>query len=220
MSKKVRVKICGKVIRYHGNYGFKLLASSDSSCMALRQEAILYTVQNMFSFLFKRKQASVLPSNLIVIVYKYQSASMNATKSLIIPTHCNVLVCRLKRTSPTAYCDCWEKCKCRSLVAGSQTARLELLQRLLADTDLVQLPNQRGENILLFLVQTVGRQQLEQRQYRPARARAPPARKTPSAELGMDLVCYLQPIFSQLWEIFKWPASPYLQSPPAFCLIV
>ena len=49
-------------------------------------------------------------------------------------------------------------------MAGSQTARLELLQHLLADTDLVQLPNQRRENILLFLVQTVGRQQLEQRQ--------------------------------------------------------
>ena len=26
--------------------------------------------------------------------------------------------CKLKRTSPTAYCDCWEKCKCKALVAG------------------------------------------------------------------------------------------------------
>jgi E3 ubiquitin-protein ligase EDD1 len=27
--------------------------------------------------------------------------------------------CKLKRTSPTAYCDCWEKCKCKALVAGN-----------------------------------------------------------------------------------------------------
>jgi len=26
--------------------------------------------------------------------------------------------CKLKRTSPTAYCDCWEKCKCKALIAG------------------------------------------------------------------------------------------------------
>ena len=31
---------------------------------------------------------------------------------------------------------------------------------------MVELPNARGENILLFLVQTVGRQIIEQRQYR------------------------------------------------------
>ena len=24
--------------------------------------------------------------------------------------------CKLKRTSPTAYCDCWEKCKCRATI--------------------------------------------------------------------------------------------------------
>ena len=34
--------------------------------------------------------------------------------------------------------------------------------------DLVELVNSRGENILLFLVQTVGRQLVEQRQYQPA----------------------------------------------------
>ena len=28
--------------------------------------------------------------------------------------------CKLKRTSPTAYCDCWEKCKCKALVAGKK----------------------------------------------------------------------------------------------------
>ena len=75
--------------------------------------------------------------------------------------------CKLKRTSPTAYCDCWEKCKCKALIAGSQTARQQLLKMLLTDTDLVTLPNSKGENILLFLVQTVGRQILEQRQHLP-----------------------------------------------------
>ncbi|XP_064474178.1 E3 ubiquitin-protein ligase UBR5-like isoform X2 [Ornithodoros turicata] len=93
--------------------------------------------------------------------------------------------CKLKRTSPTAYCDCWEKCKCRALVAGHQGARGLLLNRLVTDTDLVTLPNARGETILLFLVQTVGRQVVEQRQYRPSRSRSSNApRKVSSSDLA------------------------------------
>ncbi|XP_015788176.1 E3 ubiquitin-protein ligase UBR5 [Tetranychus urticae] len=86
--------------------------------------------------------------------------------------------CKLKKTSPTAYCDCWEKCKCKALIASSQAARHQLLKKILSDTDLVTLPNSRGENILLFLVQTVGRQMVEQRQHRPARSRSSITRKT------------------------------------------
>ena len=78
--------------------------------------------------------------------------------------------CRLKKTSPTAYCDCWEKCKCKSLVGGSHFTRFKLLERLLNDTDLVTYPDSKGESILLFLVQTVGRQIVEQRQYGPERS--------------------------------------------------
>ena len=48
---------------------------------------------------------------------------------------------RLKRTAPTAYCDCWEKCKCRALVPGSQVARIQLLKKLVSETDLVTRPN-------------------------------------------------------------------------------
>ncbi|GFS00247.1 ubiquitin protein ligase E3 component n-recognin 5 [Elysia marginata] len=77
--------------------------------------------------------------------------------------------CKLKKTSPTAYCDCWEKCKCKALVAGNQAVRTKLLDLLLLYTDLVSQPNSRGETILLFLVQTVGRQLVEQRQFRPSR---------------------------------------------------
>ncbi|KRT83810.1 hypothetical protein AMK59_4307, partial [Oryctes borbonicus] len=93
--------------------------------------------------------------------------------------------CKLKRTSPTAYCDCWEKCKCKALVMGNQSVRYELLIRLVRDTNLVVLPNARGENILLFLAQTVGRQNQEQRQYRAARPRTASANsrnKTPSSD--------------------------------------
>ena len=49
----------------------------------------------------------------------------------------------------------------------------------------------RGENILLFLVQTVGRQLVEQRQYRPSRVRSSggTARKhVNTAELGWLIV--------------------------------
>ncbi|ESN90470.1 hypothetical protein HELRODRAFT_71154 [Helobdella robusta] len=94
--------------------------------------------------------------------------------------------CKLKKTSPTAYCDCWEKCKCRSLIAGNQSARLELLNQLLVDTDLVKLPNTRGENILMFLLQTVGRQLVEQRQYRPSRVRSSNHHARKSAASDMD----------------------------------
>ena len=94
--------------------------------------------------------------------------------------------CKLKRTSPTAYCDCWEKCKCKALISGCQPSRYALLKRLIAETDLVTLPNSRGENILLFLVQTVGRQMIEQRQYRPSRSRTSITRKTPDAMANID----------------------------------
>lgn len=87
---------------------------------------------------------------------------------------------------------------------GNQSVRYELLIRLVRDTNLVVLPNARfvphfafitasliqfyvfrGENILLFLAQTVGRQNQEQRQYRTARPRAASSNsrnKTPSSD--------------------------------------
>lgn len=52
--------------------------------------------------------------------------------------------CKLKRTSPTAYCDCWEKCKCKALIQGSQTSRYDLLCRLISDTNLVSQHNSRS----------------------------------------------------------------------------
>ncbi|KAK9872968.1 hypothetical protein WA026_020316 [Henosepilachna vigintioctopunctata] len=98
--------------------------------------------------------------------------------------------CKLKRTSPTAYCDCWEKCKCKALIMGNQTVRFELLQKLVRETNLVCQPNSRGESILLFLVQTVGRQNQEQRQFRHSRPRAASSNsrnKTPSSDVESDM---------------------------------
>ncbi|XP_015109390.1 E3 ubiquitin-protein ligase UBR5 isoform X1 [Diachasma alloeum] len=92
--------------------------------------------------------------------------------------------CKLKKTSPTAYCDCWEKCKCKALIAGHQGARYDLLCRLVTSTDLATKINSRGESILLFLVQTVGRQSVEQRQFRsgPRQRSTSASRKTPSSD--------------------------------------
>uniref|UniRef100_A0AC34GH90 UBR-type domain-containing protein n=1 Tax=Panagrolaimus sp. ES5 TaxID=591445 RepID=A0AC34GH90_9BILA len=73
--------------------------------------------------------------------------------------------CKLKRTSPTAYCDCWEKCSCRALVAGNDTQREYLLRELLHHTDLISQTNSRGEHLLLFLARTVGRQLVEQENF-------------------------------------------------------
>lgn len=95
--------------------------------------------------------------------------------------------CKLKRTSPTAYCDCWEKCKCKALIMGNQSVRYELLSRLVKETNLVCLPNSRGESILLFLVQTVGRQIQEQRQFSKSRPRTNSRNKTPSSDIESDM---------------------------------
>ncbi|CAF3734360.1 unnamed protein product, partial [Rotaria sordida] len=73
--------------------------------------------------------------------------------------------CRLKRTSPTAYCDCWELCKCKSLISGDQQKRFELFKLLLNEINLIEIKNLHYENLLLYLVQTVGRQIIEQQQF-------------------------------------------------------
>nr|AZA04905.1 E3 ubiquitin-protein ligase [Anisakis simplex] len=73
--------------------------------------------------------------------------------------------CKLKRTSPTAYCDCWEKCSCKALVVGNRARREKLLETLLHGTDLINQVNARGEHLMLFLARTVGRQLVEQEHY-------------------------------------------------------
>ncbi|KAI6173317.1 E3 ubiquitin-protein ligase UBR5 [Aphelenchoides besseyi] len=73
--------------------------------------------------------------------------------------------CKLKRTSPTAYCDCWEKCGCKALVAGNQLQRENLLNVLLQDTTLINVLNQHNEHLILFLARTVGRQLVEQENF-------------------------------------------------------
>ena len=76
----------------------------------------------------------------------------------------------------------------------------------------------RGENILLFLVQTVGRQLVEQRQYRPSRVRStgPTARKhVNTAELGqyfptfhicLPAYCTMMIVFSVYCWMQKGPS--------------
>lgn len=98
--------------------------------------------------------------------------------------------CKLKRTSPTAYCDCWEKCKCKALIAGNQAKRFSLLCKLISHTDLVTKFNSRGESILLFLIQTVGRQSIEQKQYRVcnrSRSSTGNSRKTQSSDIDPEM---------------------------------
>ena len=106
----------------------------------------------------------------------FECRTCGLTDSLCCCTECARVChkghdCKLKRTSPTAYCDCWEKCRCRSTIGGHQGARFEVLTRLVNETGLVEYPNGRSENILLFLVQTVGRQLVEQRQH-PTKSRS------------------------------------------------
>lgn len=118
----------------------------------------------------------------------YECKTCGLTGSLCCCTECAKVChkghdCKLKRTSPSAYCDCWEKCKCKALIAGNQTTRFELLSKLVADTDLVTRTNSRNEPILLFLIQTVSRQVVEQRKFR-SRVRN---RKTPSLDADTEM---------------------------------
>lgn len=122
----------------------------------------------------------------------FECKTCGLTGSLCCCTECAKVChkghdCKLKRTSPTAYCDCWEKCKCKALIAGNQTMRFELLCKLAAETDLVQRLNSRGEPLLLFLIQTVSRQVVEQRQYRSRPRNATGSRKTPSLETDTEM---------------------------------
>lgn len=123
--------------------------------------------------------------------------------------------CKLKRTSPTAYCDCWEKCRCKALIAGNQNARFDLLCKIISSTDLATKCNSRGESILLFLIQTVGRQMVEQRQYRAnsrlRNSNTSGSRKSSSLEIEQDMPDHdLEPprfarraLERLLWD---WPA--------------
>lgn len=105
---------------------------------------------------------------------------------------------RVKHTSPSAYCDCWEKCRCKALISGAEGPRFELLGRLVSETRwLVSVPNGRGEHILLFLAQTVGRQIQEQKVYRP-RARAAAAGTSVAAAAAAAAAAALRKTADQL----------------------
>lgn len=122
----------------------------------------------------------------------FECKTCGLTGSLCCCTECAKVChkghdCKLKKTSPTAYCDCWEKCKCKALIAGNQIKRFELLNKLVTETDLVTRVNSRNEPILLFLIQTVGRQTNEQRQYRSRARNASGNRKTPSLDADADM---------------------------------
>ncbi|GMT33624.1 hypothetical protein PFISCL1PPCAC_24921 [Pristionchus fissidentatus] len=86
--------------------------------------------------------------------------------------------CKLKRTSPTAYCDCWEKACCKALVNGNQYAREQLLMGLVTKSNLYTMLNGRGEHVLLYLARKLSRQSSEQWNYtrRPRRIQPPSAR--------------------------------------------
>ncbi|CAI4222366.1 unnamed protein product [Auanema sp. JU1783] len=94
--------------------------------------------------------------------------------------------CKLKKTSPTAYCDCWEKCACKALVAGNQEKREYLLRELLRKTKLHESTNNRGEHVVLFLARTYGRQQSEQSHFsrrKPATTSSGDTANTPEHDL-------------------------------------
>ena len=99
----------------------------------------------------------------------YECKTCNLTETLCCCSECARTChaghdCVLKKTSPTAYCDCLEKCPCRSQEEGDQDERSDLLEALLMNTSLVEVHTSKGEHLLQFLAQTVARQVKEQTQ--------------------------------------------------------
>ena len=73
--------------------------------------------------------------------------------------------CSFKRSSPKAYCDCWQGSKCHALASGGTYERKSLLNKLLNRTDLGTRVNSRRQHLLGVLAATVVRQQKEQNHY-------------------------------------------------------
>ncbi len=73
--------------------------------------------------------------------------------------------CSFKRSSPKAYCDCWQGNKCHALASGGTYDRKSLLSKLLTSTDLGTRVNSRRQHLLGVLAATVVRQQKEQNNY-------------------------------------------------------
>ncbi len=107
----------------------------------------------------------------------FECRTCSLTGSLCCCTECAYTChrghdCSFKRSSPTAYCDCWEKCKCRSLTATSDSQRLSLLLKLLRETSLGMKMNSRKQHLLGMLVGTLARQTREQGQWQSLRTSA------------------------------------------------
>nr|CAD2189313.1 unnamed protein product [Meloidogyne enterolobii] len=85
----------------------------------------------------------------------YECKTCGLVGTLCCCTECALLChrnhdCKLKKTSPTAYCDCWEKCECKALVTGNNAKREQLLFGMLQCPALIDGLNSKGEHILLF----------------------------------------------------------------------
>ena len=84
-----------------------------------------------------------LPPSLLSLSLKdiFVCRSCGLTDSLCCCTECAYSChrghdCVFKKASPTAYCDCWERCHCKCLAQTPDTTRLTLLQKLMATTPL------------------------------------------------------------------------------------
>lgn len=77
-----------------------------------------------------------------------------------------------------AYCDCWEKSDCKTLVVGNNVKRELLLKFMLSNTKLVERLNSKGEHLLMFLARTVGRQLIEQESFVKRSKRPGPTQTT------------------------------------------
>ncbi|CAI8024034.1 E3 ubiquitin-protein ligase UBR5 [Geodia barretti] len=83
--------------------------------------------------------------------------SCGLTDSLCCCTECAYTChrghdCVFKKASPTAYCDCWERCNCRCLAQTPDSTRLALLQKLMSNTTLANKFDGSHQSLLAALL--------------------------------------------------------------------
>uniref|UniRef100_A0A914MGN4 UBR-type domain-containing protein n=1 Tax=Meloidogyne incognita TaxID=6306 RepID=A0A914MGN4_MELIC len=113
----------------------------------------------------------------------YECKTCGLVGTLCCCTECALLWhrnldCKLKKTSPTDYCDCWEKCECKASVTENNAKREQLPSGMLQYPVLIDGLNSKGEHILRFLTRTVCRQLIEQEGYTKRSKRPGPTTTT------------------------------------------
>ena len=97
---------------------------------------------NILKSLYFSNNISIYPHFIKIILPNLYNPSIYTPIPMHHHLNLNTLsLIRIKETHPTAYCDCWERCKCKSLIQGNSEARFNLLKCLIQETSISEINN-------------------------------------------------------------------------------